>query len=135
MKQPHTLYSCWEYQYQLASTDPSEAEPIESLLVFLVMVESCGWRKLGHAPSPYLVLPEVIPHLPNSFNLCLDVQMDGLGPKRKCRCPGTASWSTSMPVCFAATSISLCQSLLRSSLSGLPSYLLRSLSILHGRTQ
>lgn len=32
---------------------------------------------MGHAPSD-LVLPEMLPCLPNSFSFCLDVRIDGL---------------------------------------------------------
>lgn len=77
VKQQHNLGNDWEYQWASAVT--SEAEPIESLLVSLVMAEFPGadgerWVML---PSDR-VLPEMIPRRPNSFSFCLNVRMDRL---------------------------------------------------------
>lgn len=88
MKQQHSLGNDWEYL--LASSMTSEEEPVEALLVSLVLVESPGasgerWVML----SSDLVLPEIIPCLPNSFQLlfrCIDRWTE-----KECMCSWTAS--------------------------------------------
>lgn len=68
----------------MASVVTPEAKPVESLLIFLVIVDLVGQvEKDGSCSHPHLVLPEMVPCLPNSFSLCLDVQMDALRPEGK----------------------------------------------------
>ena len=106
---------------QLASTVPSEAGPIESLLVFLVMMESPGTG--GERWVMLLVLPEMMPHIPNNFSLYLDAQMDV--PKTT----QLVNFNASLFYCDVRSLLSVFASL-RSSLPGVPSDILPSLSIL-----
>lgn len=67
----------------MASAVTPEAKPVESLLVFLVIVDLVGQVEKDESCS-HLVLPEMVPCLPYSFSFCLDVQMNALRPERKC---------------------------------------------------